>query len=88
MATGSMFIIQNTMPQKEDLAINLTVYVIFSWQVERVLDMKFPGEASRAQEAGHVNIAVHMKCVQLAQNSLANLFWKIYLDYLYLCRAT
>ena len=47
--------LQNTMPWKEELAIRKTAYIIFPWQVERVLHLKFPGEVSRAGEAGFVS---------------------------------
>jgi len=42
------------MPEKEELAINKMAFIIFPWQVERVLHIKFPGEISRAEEAGFV----------------------------------
>lgn len=48
-------VIQNTMPQKEKLAISKTAYIIFPWQVERILHLNFPGEVSRAWEAGFVS---------------------------------
>ena len=48
------FYIQNTMAEKEELAINKMAFIIFPWQVERVLHIKFPGEISRAEEAGFV----------------------------------
>ena len=46
---------QNTIPQKEELAISKVAHVIFPWQVERVLHLKFPGKVSRAEEAGFVS---------------------------------
>ena len=46
--------IQNTMPQMEEVAVDKVAYIIFPWQVEQVLHIKFP-EVSRAQEAGFVS---------------------------------
>ena len=43
------------MPEKEELAISKVAYIIFLWQVERVFHIKFPGEISRAEEAGFVS---------------------------------
>ena len=43
------------MPEKEKLAISKIAYIIFPWQVERILQIKFPGEVSRAEEAGFVS---------------------------------
>ena len=43
------------MPEKEELAVSMVAYVIFPWQVERVLHVKFPDEISRAEEAGFVS---------------------------------
>ena len=43
------------MPEKEELAISKSAYIIFPWQVERILHIKFPGEISRAEEAGFVS---------------------------------
>ena len=55
------------MPEKEELAISKVAYVILPWQVERVLHIKFPGEVSRAQEAGFVSSTTYMSMVQVAQ---------------------
>ena len=54
------------MPEKEELAISKTAYIIFPWQVERVLHLKFPGEVSRAVEAGFVSCNICLT-VQVAQ---------------------
>ena len=43
------------MPEMEELAINKIANIIFPWQVERVPHIKFPGEISRAEEAGFVS---------------------------------
>lgn len=46
---------QNTMPDKKELAVDMKAYIIFPWQIERVLALKFAGEASRAEEKGFVS---------------------------------
>ena len=51
----NLLCIQNTMPQMEEVAVDKVAYIIFPWQVEQVLHIKFPGEVSRAQEAGFVS---------------------------------
>ena len=43
------------MPEKEELAISKIAHIIFPWQVERVLHVKFTGEISRAEEVGFVS---------------------------------
>ena len=41
------------MPEKEELAVSKTAYVIFPWQVEQVLHIKFPGRSP-----GHWRLAL------------------------------
>ena len=57
------------MPEQEELAVSKIAYVILVWQLERVLHIKFPGEVSRAQEAGFVSCTTYtcMSMVQVAQ---------------------
>ena len=54
------------MPEKEELAINKMPFIIFPWQVERVLHIKFPGEISRAEEAGFVR-DIYLSVLQATQ---------------------
>jgi len=46
---------QSTIPEKQELAVAMKAYIIFPWQIERVLALKFAGEASRAEEEGFVS---------------------------------
>lgn len=54
------------MPQKEEMAISKAAHIIFPWQVERILHLKFSGEVSRAEEAGFVscNMCLWYTCVR------------------------
>ena len=36
--------------------------IIFPWQVERILSIKFPGETSRAEQAGYVSY-IHLSTI-------------------------
>ena len=64
------------MPEKEELAVRKVAYVIFLWQVERVLHVKFPDEISRAEEAGFVSgivffcIAIKSVCMIAQRNCM------------------
>ena len=47
--------IQRTIPEKEVVATDIKAKLIFPWQVERILSIKFPEETSRAEQAGYVS---------------------------------
>ena len=46
---------QKAIPEKEVKATGMVASIIFPWQVERILSIKFPEEASRAEQAGYVS---------------------------------
>ena len=50
---------QRTIPEKEAVATDMKANLIFPWQVERILSIKFPEETSRAEQAGYVSSIVH-----------------------------
>ena len=37
------------------MATGMVANIIFPWQVERILSIKFPEETSRAEQAGYVS---------------------------------
>ena len=46
---------QKAVPEKEVMATGMVASIIFPWQVERILSIKFPEETSRAEQAGYVS---------------------------------
>ena len=48
-------------PEKEVVATDMKASLIFPWQVERILSIKFPEETSRAEQAGYVSSIVCMQ---------------------------
>ena len=43
------------------MATDIKANLIFPWQVERILSIKFPEETSRAEQAGYVSSIIYMQ---------------------------